>query len=169
MEAWLEDGAGERWAVYNQGYPVAFRARVVFERAVDDPALRVIIENEDRRVAMVATTGASIERSGRFEAGEEAVFSLHFVNHLAPGRYFPVASLVQRGRGLDVVDRYPRGLHFMVGGVAAGGGYVDLPYTATVERVRSGEHAAGGGLVSSIDTASLGASLGAARSVVRGR
>jgi len=141
VEAWLEDGAGERWAVYNQGYPVAFRARVVFERAVDDPALRVTIENEDRRVAMVATTGHELERSGRFEAGEEAVFALHFVNHLAPGRYFPVASLVRRGRDLDVVDRYPRGLHFMVGGVAAGGGYVDLPYTATVERVRSGEHA----------------------------
>jgi ABC-type polysaccharide/polyol phosphate transport system ATPase subunit len=138
QEAWLEDGAGERWAVYNQGYAVAFKARVVFESAVEDPALRVAFENEDRRVAIVASTGRELERSGRFEAGDEAIFAVHFDNYLAPGRYFPVASLVRRGRDLDVIDRYPRGLHFMVGGVAPGGGFMDPPYTATVERVGSG-------------------------------
>jgi ABC-type polysaccharide/polyol phosphate transport system ATPase subunit len=138
VDAWMEDGAGARWAVYNQGYPVAFKARVLFERAVEDPALQVAFENEDRRVALVASTGREHQQSGRFEAGEEAVFSVHFVNHFAPGRYFPVASLMRRGRDLDVIDRYPRGLHFMVGGVVAGGGYVDLPYTAGVERAASG-------------------------------
>jgi ABC-type polysaccharide/polyol phosphate transport system ATPase subunit len=141
VEAWLEDGAGERWAVYNQGYPVAFRARVEFERTVDDPALRVSFENEDRRVALVVSTGREQEHSGRFEAGEQAMFAVHFDNHFAPGRYFPVASLVRRGRDLDLIDRYPRGLHFMVGGAGAGGGYVDLPYTATVERLSSDREA----------------------------
>lgn len=141
QEAWLEDGAGARWAVYNQGYPVAFKARVTFETRVDDPALRVTFENEDRRLAMVATTGRELEHSGPFEAGEEAVFALHFNNYFAPGRYFPVASLVRRGRDLDLIDRYPGGLHFMVGGVGAGGGYMDPPYTATVERVKGGQPA----------------------------
>jgi ABC-type polysaccharide/polyol phosphate transport system ATPase subunit len=141
VDAWMEDGAGERWAVYNQGYPVAFKARVAFAESVEDPALQVIFENEDRRAAMVVTTAREHERSGHFGPGEEAVFTLRFDNHLAPGRYFPVASLARRGSGLDVIDRYPRGLHFMVGGIVAGGGYVDLPYTATVERQGSGERA----------------------------
>ena len=137
VDAWLEDGAGERWAVYNQGYAVAFKARVKFNETVEDPSLRVAFENEDRRVAMVASTGREQQESGRFEAGDEAVFSVHFINHFAPGRYFPVASLMRRGRDLDVIDRFPRGQHFMVGGVVAGGGYVDLPYTAAVERADS--------------------------------
>jgi ABC-type polysaccharide/polyol phosphate transport system ATPase subunit len=140
-EVWVEDGAGDRWAVYNQGYPVVFKARVVFEREVEDPALRVVFENEERRAAMVASTALSHERSGSFLPGDEAIFSIRFENHLAPGRYFPVASLVRRGGSLDLIDRHPRGLHFMVGGVVAGGGYVDLPYTSAIERATSVEPA----------------------------
>ncbi len=139
VEAWVEDGAGERWAVYNQGYPVVFKARVAFSESTADPALQVAFESEDRRTAMVTTTSREHERSGHFEAGDEAIFSVRFDNHLAPGRYLPVASLVRRGSGLDVIDRYPGGLHFMVGGVTAGGGYVDLPYTSAVERLGSSD------------------------------
>jgi ABC-type polysaccharide/polyol phosphate transport system ATPase subunit len=138
-DAWVEDIAGQRWAVYNQGYPLVFKARVVFEERVDDPALQVAFETENRHRAVVASTARDHERSGRFEAGEEAIFSLRFENYLSPGRYFPVASLVRRGSGLDTIDRYPRGLHFMVGGVNAGGGYLDPPYTAAVERAVSGD------------------------------
>ncbi len=141
VEAWIEDGVGDRWALYNQTYPVVLKARVAFEARVDDPALRVTFENEDRRVAMVTTTEHDCERSGRFEAGDEALFSVRFDNYLAPGRYIPVASLVHRGGGLDVIDRYPPGLQFMVGGVNALGGYVDLPYTGAVERLNSAERA----------------------------
>jgi hypothetical protein len=112
---------------------------VAFERTVEDPALKVTFENEDRRVAMVASTEHDCERSGRFEAGDEALFAVRFDNYLAPGRYIPVATLVNRGGGLDVIDRYPPGLSMMVGGVNALGGYVDLPYTGTVERLTTGE------------------------------
>jgi ABC-type polysaccharide/polyol phosphate transport system ATPase subunit len=139
VDVWVEDEAGGRWAVYNQGYPVVFKARVAFAESVDDPALTVTFENEQRQPAMVATTAREHERSGRFEPGGEAVFSVRFDNHLAPGRYLPVASIVRRGSGLDLIDRYPRGVHFMVGGVVAGGGYVDLPYTTAVERVGSSD------------------------------
>jgi ABC-type polysaccharide/polyol phosphate transport system ATPase subunit len=137
-EAWLEDSAGQRWAVYSQGYPLVFKARVAFETRVDDPVLQVTFEDESRRIAVVATTARECSRSGRFEAGDEAVFALHFDNYLSPGRYFPVASLARSSRAMDPIDRYPRGLHFMVGGAEAGGGYVDPPYTATVERVKGG-------------------------------
>ncbi len=134
VDAWVEDIAGKRWAVYNQGYPVVFKARVSFQQTVEDPALQVTLENEERRAAMIATTARDCERSGRFEAGDEAVFSVRFENYLAPGRYLPLASLAHRGTGLDVIDRYRGAQHFMVGAVEARGGYVDLPYTAGVER-----------------------------------
>jgi ABC-type polysaccharide/polyol phosphate transport system ATPase subunit len=139
VDAWVEDAAANRWALYNQGYPVVFKARVSFEKAVDDPALQVSFENQNRQMALITTTAREHERSGHFEAGEEAIFSVRFENHLSPGRYFPVVSLVRRGSGLDMIDRYPRGTSFMVGGVNAEGGYVDLPYTASVQRVTVGE------------------------------
>jgi ABC-type polysaccharide/polyol phosphate transport system ATPase subunit len=139
VDAWVEDIAGGRWALYNQGHPLVFKARIVFERAVEDPALQVSFQTGEHQTALIATTGRELERSGRFAAGEEAIFSVRFENHLAPGRYFPVASLVRRGSGLDLIDRYPRGLSFIVGGVNAEGGYVDLPYAAAVERVASRE------------------------------
>jgi ABC-type polysaccharide/polyol phosphate transport system ATPase subunit len=139
VEAWVEDGAGERWAIYNQSYPVVLKARVAFSTRVENPALRVSFKDGERRTAFVATTASECERSGHFKTGEEAIFSVRFDNHLAPGRYFPLIDLVHRGSELDRIDRYPPGMHFMVGGVAARGGYVDLPYTAAVERVGSAE------------------------------
>jgi ABC-type polysaccharide/polyol phosphate transport system ATPase subunit len=138
-ETWVEDIAGGRWALYNQAHPLVFKARVVFERSVEDPALQVSFENDARETALIATTARECERSGSFAAGEEAIFSVRFENHLSPGRYFPVASLVRRGSGLDLIDRHPRGLSFIVGGVNAEGGYVDLPYTAGVERLQAAE------------------------------
>jgi ABC-2 type transport system ATP-binding protein len=134
IDAWVEDGAGDRWAVYNQGYPVVIKACVRFNASVDDPVLHLVIENEGRRPAVIAMTSREHERSGSFHAGDEAIFSVRFENYLCPGRYFPVLSLVRRGSGLDVIDRYPRGLHFMVGGPESTGGYVDLPFTSAIER-----------------------------------
>jgi ABC-type polysaccharide/polyol phosphate transport system ATPase subunit len=141
VDAWVEDIAGARWGVYNQGYPLVFKARVQFGQSIEDPALRVAFEAEDRRTALIVSTGREHERSGHFEAGEEAVFSIRFDNHLAPGRYLPVASLVRRGSGLDVIDHYPGSAAFMVGSVSSGGGYVDLPYTSAIERVTRSEPA----------------------------
>ncbi len=142
VETWIEDGAGQRWAVYNQSYPVVLKARVAFGEPVEDPALRVSFKDGEKRTAFVATTAHECERSGRFEAGEEAIFSVRFDNHLAPGRYFPLVDLVHRGSELDRIDRYSHGIHFMVGGVAAKGGYVDLPYSVAVERVGSAARSA---------------------------
>jgi ABC-type polysaccharide/polyol phosphate transport system ATPase subunit len=134
VEAWFEDGAGGQWGVYLQGYLVRFNARVVFDRPVEDPALRVQFQNEAGEDVFIATTAVQHERSGRFEPGEEAVFSVEFENRLAPGRYFPIATLARRGGGLDMIDRSKREIAVLVQGATAQGGIVDLPYVSNVER-----------------------------------
>jgi hypothetical protein len=131
--------AGNQWGVYVQGYQVRFRAKVAFDQQVDDPALSVVFENEAGQSVFIASTGVEHECSGSFAAGEEAVFSVEFENRLAPGRYYPIASLARRGGGLDLIDRSRREIGFLVQGSAAQGGIVDLPYVSSVERATTGD------------------------------
>ena len=138
VEAWFEDGAGQQWGVYMQGYQVRFRARVAFEEHVEDPALSVLFENEAGQPVFIASTAVEHERSGSFARGEEAVFSVEFENRLAPGRYYPVASLARRGGGLDLIDRSRREISFLVQGSTAQGGIVDLPCVSSIERTAAG-------------------------------
>jgi ABC-type polysaccharide/polyol phosphate transport system ATPase subunit len=133
-EAWFEDGGGNQWGVYLQGYLVRFNARVVFERRVVDPSLRVQFENEAGQDVFIASTAVQHERSGTFEPGDEAVFSIEFENRFSPGRYFPIATLAHRGGGLDMIARSKREIVFLVQSATAQGGVVDLPYTASIER-----------------------------------
>ncbi len=146
VEAWFEDEAGGQWGVYLQGYTVRFSARVKFERRVADPELRVQFENDARQDVFIASTAVQHERSGAFEPGDEAVFSIEFENRFAPGRYYPVATIARRGAGLDVIARSKREIMFLVQGATAQGGLVDLPYVASVQRApvstMSGAHVA---------------------------
>jgi ABC-type polysaccharide/polyol phosphate transport system ATPase subunit len=141
VDAWFEDAAGKQWGVYLQGYPVRFRARVAFDERVDDPSLRVTFENEAGQPVFVASTAVEHERSGSFGVGEEAVFTVEFENRLAPGRYYPVASLARRGGGLDLIDRSKREVEFFVQGSTAQGGLVDLHYASNVERAEDSDRA----------------------------
>jgi hypothetical protein len=100
--------------------------------------LRVTFENEAGQPVFVASTAVEHERSGSFVPGEEAVFSVEFENRLAPGRYYPIASLVRRGGGLDLIDRSTREIAFLVQSSTAQGGIVDLPYASSVERAAVG-------------------------------
>ncbi len=58
------------------------------------------------------------ERSGRFRAGDEVVFSFTFENILAPGRYSPVFNVAHRGTGLDLMARFEGNFSFVVTGPA---------------------------------------------------
>ncbi len=73
---------------------------------VEDPVASVYVLNEDHVAILVATTAREHERTGRFAAGEEVVFSFSFENVLAPGRYTPLFTLAHRGTGLDLMDRF---------------------------------------------------------------
>jgi ABC-type polysaccharide/polyol phosphate transport system ATPase subunit len=138
VEAWIEDEHGERPASLAQGRRIAIKALVSFEVDVEHPVASVYVLNEEHVAVLVATTAREHERSGRFAAGEQALFSFTFQNVLAPGRYSPLFTLAHRGSGLDLMDRFEGPFSFLVTGPQALGGVVDLPVEVSVLRGAAG-------------------------------
>jgi ABC-type polysaccharide/polyol phosphate transport system ATPase subunit len=134
LEAWIEDEHGKRPSAVLQGPRITLRARVRFTIEVEDPIASVYVLNEDHVAIIVATSAREHERSGRFNAGEEVVFSFSFENVLAPGRYNPLFTLAHRGTGLDLIDRIEGAFSFVVTGSEAMGGAVDLPVEVGISR-----------------------------------
>jgi ABC-type polysaccharide/polyol phosphate transport system ATPase subunit len=134
VEAWIEDEHGERHASQPQGQRITLKALVKFMVDVEDPVASLYVLNEEHVAIVVATTAREAERSGRFQAGEEALFSFSFENVLAPGRYSPLFTLAHRGTGLDLMDRFEGGFSFIVSGTEAMGGVVDVPVAVAVTR-----------------------------------
>lgn len=131
-DVWLGDDREERRTVAPQSEPLTLRALVEFNADVHDPAVSMALFNEQRQQVVVATTAREQEQSGEFRAGEQAAFAFSFHNMLAPGRYHPVLTVTHRGEGLDVIDRLAGGLSFVVSGVTASGGMVEIPVQTDV-------------------------------------
>ncbi len=134
VEAWVENGQGQRGLPLAQGDRITLNARVMFMVDVEDPAATVYVLNEEHKAVIVASTASEHERSGRFRSGEEVVFAFAFDNILAPGRYSPMFTLSHRGYGLDVIDRFEGAFSFVVTGPTALGGIVDVPVAVDVAR-----------------------------------
>jgi ABC-type polysaccharide/polyol phosphate transport system ATPase subunit len=134
QEAWLEDGHGARATVFAQGSPCVFKATVRFERAVEDPSFDVAFVTAQHQNVFVASTRSEGERTGRFEAGETATFSLSFTNVLAPGRYAISTVVAHPGGGDALMDRWERHQSIMVTGARPAGGLVDLQHELSLER-----------------------------------
>jgi ABC-type polysaccharide/polyol phosphate transport system ATPase subunit len=148
VEAWVENGRGERLAAAPQGERIVLNARVSFAIDVEDPEAAVYVLDEDHRATLVASSALQHERTGRFRAGDQAVFSFAFDNVLRPGRYNPMFTVAQRGFGLDVIDRFEGSFSFVVTAARALGGAVDLPVDVAVRRVSgAGISAAAGELL----------------------
>ncbi len=133
-EAWIEDAAGERQTSLAQGQTITLKARVRFTVDAEDPSASLYILNADHVAIVVASSAREGEQTGRFRAGEEALFSFAFQNVLAPGRYSPLLTLAHRGTGMDLMDRLEGSFSFIVTGAEHLGGVVDLPVQVQVER-----------------------------------
>jgi ABC-type polysaccharide/polyol phosphate transport system ATPase subunit len=133
-ELWLGDNREERRAVAPQSEPLTLKVLVRFNAAVLDPAVTLTLFNEQRQPVVVATTVEDHDHTGGFQADEWAVFGFSFHNMLAPGRYHPVVTISHRGEGLDVIDRFAGGLSFVVSGMSASGGMVEIPVETEVAR-----------------------------------
>ena len=133
-ELWVEDAAGKRKAATLQGQGCVIRARVRFNETVEDPAFSITLVNEYNQNHFIANTALEQPRTGRFEAGEEVVWSVDFENFLGGGRYYISAIVAHRGEGADVMDRWERAISFVVMAPRSGGGLVDVPHEITLAR-----------------------------------
>jgi hypothetical protein len=132
LEAWWEDEAGERQATLRQARPCSFRARVRFERAVENPRIAVGFENEQGLPLLATSTEWAEEHTGSFAAGDEAVFTVTLDMAFAPGRIY-ASPWVDDGHGGRVMDRRPRMSTALVTGPYQTGGLVDLPHDVRLE------------------------------------
>jgi ABC-type polysaccharide/polyol phosphate transport system ATPase subunit len=133
-EVWLGDDRSERRAVAPQSEPLTLNALVKFNAQVVDPEVSLTLLNEHRQPVVVATTVQDHGRTGTFQPGELAVFSFSLHNMLALGRYHPIVTITHAGDGLDVIDRFTRDLSFVVTGMAASGGMVEIPVQTEIDR-----------------------------------
>jgi ABC-type polysaccharide/polyol phosphate transport system ATPase subunit len=147
VEAWVENGHGERLAAAPQGERIVLNARVSFAIDVEDPEAAVYVLDEDHRATLVASSALEHERTGRFRAGDQVIFSFAFDNVLRPGRYNPMFTVAQRGFGLDVIDRFEGSFSFVVTAARPLGGAVDLPVDVSVRRVSGAGIGTGGELL----------------------
>jgi ABC-type polysaccharide/polyol phosphate transport system ATPase subunit len=133
-EVWLGDDRDEGRAVAPQSEPLTLKVLVKFVTEVHDPAVTLTLLNEHRQPVVVATTASEQEHSGAFAPEELAVFAFSFHNMLAPGRYHTLVTITHRGEGLAVIDRFAGGLSFVVTGMTASGGMVEIPVQTEVTR-----------------------------------
>jgi ABC-2 type transport system ATP-binding protein len=132
VEAWWEDGSGERQAVLRQGREASFHARVRFNREVENPVIAVVFENEARQPLLATSTHWAEQRTGVFRPRDEAVFSARFEMAFAPGRIF-ASPWVSHGDGARIMDRRPQLAAVVVTGDHVSGGLVDLPHDVRLE------------------------------------
>jgi hypothetical protein len=130
-EVWFEDDAGERSTVLEAGRTCTFRARIVFEERVENPAAAIVFENEHHHPLFATSSLVHGQQTGVWERGDEAVLSVSFDNVFAPGRVF-ASPWVTRAGG-ELIDRRPRMTSIVVTASHAAGGFVDLPHEVSLE------------------------------------
>jgi ABC-type polysaccharide/polyol phosphate transport system ATPase subunit len=131
LEAWFEDDRGERTTSLPQGAACAVSMRIRFNETVKDPAVAVLLENEQRQPLFAASNEDSGVSTGINEAGSEVVFSVRFDNHFAGGRIF--ASPWLKGGSSGILDRRPRLASALVTSPRRSGAIVEIPHEVTYE------------------------------------
>jgi hypothetical protein len=131
---WTQSDDGAPLEAPPQGADIVVKAVVEFNAPLADPAVGITVENEHRQPVFAASSTWVEERTGSFQAGERGTLTVKFPNVLAPGRYHITPQITRRGSGLDVVDRYPRMISFLVIGTRESGGIVELDHDLRFER-----------------------------------
>jgi ABC-type polysaccharide/polyol phosphate transport system ATPase subunit len=135
VEWWTEDEHGTRETAFAQGTRCTFRARIKFQRDVQDPSFTVAFINEHRQHVVVFSTVTRQERTGHFKAGETVEFRVSFVVPFGPGRYHMSTELSRRGTGYALMDRYERFGSIVVAAPRSAGGLIDVPHEMELRRL----------------------------------
>jgi hypothetical protein len=133
MDAWFEDGSGQRVASLPHAGPLIMCAEVEFSAPTQDPYFNFHLRNGPRHIVLATTSGSLAEKSGHFDAGDRAVARAAVGNWLTNGRYTLTPS-VTHGDGVTLMDLREDLAAVELVGAPTLGGVVDLPYQFTVER-----------------------------------
>jgi ABC-2 type transport system ATP-binding protein len=128
VEAWFEDGSGNRTDVLQAREPCTFKARVRFNSRLSDPAFGFAMYSSQDELVFGADN-ALLAQSGPFDDGDEIVFAISFENLLAPDRYWVTPSVAPSTGGLRWHDRRPRFAEVMVTGSRRAAGMLEIPFT----------------------------------------
>jgi ABC-type polysaccharide/polyol phosphate transport system ATPase subunit len=133
VEAWFEQD-GQRTTVLRQGEDCTFRMRLRFNSAVDDPICAFLVEDERQHPLFAVSNEDLGTVTGPHAPGGDAVFGVTFRNVFAPGRVYATPWMLHNG-GAPIIDRRPRLANAVVTALHRSGGLVDLPASATYERL----------------------------------
>jgi ABC-type polysaccharide/polyol phosphate transport system ATPase subunit len=133
VEAWFEQD-GRRTSVLRQGEDCTFRMRLRFHAALEEPICAFLLENEARHPLFAISNEDLGTVTGVHGSGDDAIFGVTFRNVFAPGRIYATPWMLRDG-GAPIIDRRPQLATAVVTALHRSGGLVDLPATATYERM----------------------------------
>jgi ABC-type polysaccharide/polyol phosphate transport system ATPase subunit len=133
LEAWFEDDRGRRTTTLPQGASCSVSMRIRFNETVKDPAVAVLLENEQHQPLFATSNEDGGVSTGVNEAGSEAVYSVRFDNHFAGGRIF--ASPWVKGGASGLLDQRPRLVSALVTSPRHSGAIVEIPHEMTYEAI----------------------------------
>jgi ABC-type polysaccharide/polyol phosphate transport system ATPase subunit len=133
VDAWIEDGRGERTGAIAQNEPFALCIKIVFHQDQQDPLFSFHLTNERRQIVCASRTDWEHGPSGHFAAGQNTLIRIRLLNLLAPGRYTLSPGVARAGLGNDALDMHEDYTSFIIHGVKQTGGQADLPYELDIE------------------------------------
>jgi len=134
IDAWFEDGAGNRIAACSAGQEVAMCMRVAFREECHNPQFSLVVRNELRHPVVAAASQRSLGDSGNFSRGETATVRVRFENWLAPDRYSVTAVVSRDGPGADVLDHRPDAATLLVHDTYSSGALMEVPHEVDITR-----------------------------------
>jgi ABC-type polysaccharide/polyol phosphate transport system ATPase subunit len=128
VDAWAQSHLNGRTTLLEPGETSSVAMRVRFARPASEPVFVFTLVDEHGHRVLVLRSDRKAYATGEHEAGDELDVAAGFPNHLAPGRYWITAQVVEPDGGALLAFREDV-YSFVVGGTDAAGGLMDLPHT----------------------------------------
>jgi ABC-type polysaccharide/polyol phosphate transport system ATPase subunit len=141
IDAWAQSHVNGRTTLLEPGEASGVAMRVRFARPASEPVFVFTLVDEYGHRMLVLRSDRKAYATGEHEAGDEIDAAFGFPNHLAPGRYWISAQVVEPDGGELLAFREDV-YSFVVGGTDAAGGLMDLPHNFEVMPAPSMQQAA---------------------------
>jgi len=132
VEAWFENGAGERVGDMAHGEQCRVCMRVTFHELVEHPVFGFTLRNDVGATIFGAHSDMTIGPTGVFDADTEAIARFEFQNWLVASTYLLTPSIARHGPGADAYDLRTDIGQLIVHGGFYTGGVTNLPHTFEV-------------------------------------